>query len=256
MKLKKSLGQHFLIDTDLASSIAGLIKPFEKNTTLLEIGPGNGALTEHLVNVPVTKYLIIELDSYWKKIIEKRYTAQHPHIEIREENILDTRLAKNQCYTVIGNIPYNITFPILKKIISLRSCITKAVLMTQEEVAQKLVAQRGSSYGPISVLMQTFFTIKLSHKVPPAAFCPPPKVTSRVFVLEKKATEIKEEELNNFSQFLGKIFRLPRKKIKNQGLPEHVLLSFDEEIQEKRAQELSPEKLYTLFKQTRGIKKT
>jgi 16S rRNA A1518/A1519 N6-dimethyltransferase RsmA/KsgA/DIM1 with predicted DNA glycosylase/AP lyase activity len=120
--------------------------------------------------------------------------------------------------------------------------------MVQEEVAQKIAKKSGSSYGPISVISQLLFDIKLHQKVAPHEFIPEPRVFSRVIEFKKKINTILNLSLlDQFKKFLGMLFTHPRKKIKHQGIPETIKSFFNETILNSRSQELFPEELYNLF---------
>lgn len=243
--LKKSLGQHFLKNTILAYQITDHVRT-TKNDYLLEIGPGNGALTRYLVNKEYKEYHIVELDSKWAKYIKEEFGKTN--IIVHEQDILLFELKINEKYTIISNIPYNITYPILQKIVLWYEQIHVVVIMMQEEVAQKLIKKRGADYGPISILMQLFFDITLLEKVEPKEFIPEPKVNSRVvrFTVKEKLF-LGKTDMPIFKDFLSLLFVHPRKKIKHQNISEHILKKISIEIQNKRAQELSPESLVNLF---------
>jgi 16S rRNA (adenine1518-N6/adenine1519-N6)-dimethyltransferase len=245
--LKKSLGQNFLINTQLCEEIVNVV-PDTSDRTILEIGCGNGALTKYLVKKKALKYVIVELDARWAKYIQEEFAAHHTHVEVKNENILDFQTQEKR-YSIVGNIPYNITHLILKKIIEWYRLVDDFTIMVQEEVAQKLIQKKGAGYTPISVLMQLLFHLKLHQKINPSEFVPAPKVFSRI-IQGKKNPQIEYEKINSFKLFLEKIFHFPRKKIRNQGLPADRVGLFSEEILEKRAQEMTPSQLYALFLDT------
>lgn len=244
--LKKSLGQNFLINQELCSDIVALVpSTFQQN--ILEIGCGNGALTRFLVNKECNKYTIVELDERWAKYVREEFGAHYRNVEIKNENILDFKLNDNAHYVIVGNIPYNITHLILKKIISWCCQIDSFTLMMQEEVAQKLIKKKGAGYGPISVIMQLLFHMKLYYKISPKEFVPSPRVFSRI-MQGKKEIQLQLDDLFQFQSFLEKIFRFPRKKIKNQTIDISLLSLIDQDTQEKRAQEMTSIEIYQLYK--------
>lgn len=245
--LKKSLGQNFLNNDFLAKKIVSDLS-FNDADIILEIGPGNGALTKYITQKEYAWCHIVELDGRWAKYIKEQYATKGSNIIVFELDILLYTLLENKKYLIIGNIPYNITFLILQKIITWSSQITIAVIMMQEEVAQKLIKTRGTDYGPISILMQIVFDISLLEYVPATDFIPQPKVNSRVVqFIPKKTLLLKMNAIEKFKKFLSYFFVHPRKKIKHQGIDPLFLNKLSEETKNKRAQELSPEFFLDLF---------
>jgi 16S rRNA (adenine1518-N6/adenine1519-N6)-dimethyltransferase len=247
--LKKSLGQNFLHNTFLAYDITEhLIST--KESIILEIGCGNGALTKYIKDKEYKEFHIVEYDEKWAKFITEEYIKKNSLIIMHNQDILMHEIKKNEKYNIIGNIPYNITYSIIQKIFNWYNSIDIAIIMMQEEVAQKIAKTSGSSYGPISVISQLLFDIKLHQKVAPFEFVPEPRVFSRVIELKKKVTTILDFALlEEFKKFLSILFSHPRKKIKHQGLPEALKLLFPQDILNQRSQELSPEIIYNLFLQ-------
>lgn len=245
MKLKKSLGQNFLKDRYLAETIVDHLSC--SSDIVLEIGPGNRALTEFIFKKKYKLFHIIELDPHWATLASDTY-KEHDYVTVFQKSILEHVLDKKYFYSIIGNIPYNITFPILMKIIDNCNIINEAVIMMQEEVAQKLVKKKGGDYGPISILMQLLFDIQLCDFVPPTKFNPPPAVNSRVVYFKKKINPILAFDLiEGFKKFIAYFFVFPRKKIKSQNLPEHIAIFLSSEIKELRAQEISPSEFLILY---------
>lgn len=251
IKLKKSLGQNFLKNTELSEKIVNYLSSV--SDIVLEIGPGNGALTDHIVTKQYQKIDIVEFDPYWAALLKTRYKEQK-HVTVFEKNILDHEFDQHCSYALIGNIPYNITFPILMKIIDHCYVINEAVIMMQEEVAQKLIKSSGADYGPISILMQIFFDLTLCDFVPSSEFIPAPKVNSRVVYFKKKISpSLCFDDIRSFKQFISYFFVFPRKKIKSQNIPERILSSLSQEVKELRAQQLSPELFIFLYKSYKNI---
>jgi 16S rRNA (adenine1518-N6/adenine1519-N6)-dimethyltransferase len=245
IKLKRSLGQNFLQDVVLSERIVDYLRCH--SDLVLEIGPGNGALTEFIVKKNPKKFHIVELDSHWAGLLAQRY-KETKTITIFQKSILDHPFEKNLSYSIIGNIPYNITFPILMKIVESVDVINEAVIMMQEEVAQKLIKKKGADYGPISILMQIFFDIELCDFVPPAAFIPAPAVNSRVVYFKKKKNpDLNSNDIPLFKKFLSYFFVFPRKKIKSQNIPQSISSFLSEDLKELRAQEISPERFISIY---------
>jgi 16S rRNA (adenine1518-N6/adenine1519-N6)-dimethyltransferase len=179
---KKSLGQNFLIDRNISAKIVREFAP-KPEDVVVEIGPGEGALTELLVESGC-RLIAIELDSQLAERLRARYGTR---IDVIEEDVLHVDLRaiseRNgvERLRVIGNIPYYITSPIIFHLIERRRAIRDAMLMMQREVADRLVAKRGTKeYGILSVAAQTYSIPKLLFNVGPRCFFPPPKVTSAI----------------------------------------------------------------------------
>jgi 16S rRNA (adenine1518-N6/adenine1519-N6)-dimethyltransferase len=149
---------------------------------------------------------------------------------------------------VLANLPYNITFPILERFVTLRSIISEGVIMIQEEVAQKLVATTGRSYGAASIFFQYFFDFQLMIKVGPEAFTPPPKVYSRLvyFKPRKEAPTLQNEK--EFFRFIRFCFKQPRRTLKNNLVAANISHEkLDEKTVQLRAQQLSTKQLIEIF---------
>lgn len=188
MKAKKSFGQHFLNRPDIAQRIAqGLTKHAETDNRVLEIGPGQGMLTEYLL---AEKYDLkcVEADRDMVGILQKKYPPLSTNILL--EDFLDTDLEKvfeGKSFCLIGNFPYNISSQILIKMVENRHLIPEMVGMFQKEVADRVVSKEGSkTYGVISVLIQAFYEGKTIIDVDKSCFTPPPKVQSSVIRLVRK----------------------------------------------------------------------
>lgn len=243
MKLKKSLGQNFLKNENISKSIVNNIINC-KSKNILEIGCGDGALTKYIDQLKFEKFFIVEFDEFWAKKAHEKFKSANVFCE----DILKFNFPKNETWILIGNIPYNITFKIFQKIILWKNNLEKIIIMTQEEVAKKIIKNHGKDYGPISVLMQLLFEIELLEKIGPENFFPEPKIFSRIISLKPKPEIIFEEkQKDDFKKFLEIIFKFPRKKIKNNILGT-TYKNIDEKFHDKRAQELSSEEIFNLWK--------
>lgn len=247
-KLKKSLSQSFLINDIIGSHIANLGN-YDKDTILLEIGCGKGALTQFLYKKQNKSYHIVELDPRWAKYITEEYKNKTENLIVFNKNILDHVITKDESYIIIGNIPYHITFLILEKLFSWYNNMKEIIIMVQEEVAQKITQKSGRSYGPISIISQLLFDITLDIKITPENFTPQPQVFSRVLIFKKKHnTTININEIEEIKKFISYFFHLPRKKIKSQGIPESILMDIPKYILDLRAQEIQSDDFYNLYK--------
>jgi len=185
-RAKRSLGQNFLVDRGAVRRIAERVAA-EPGEPLLEIGPGRGALTEALLEA-AERVVVVELDSDLASRLSERFDPSR--IRIVTDDILrvdlealsgSSGLPAEARWVVAGNLPYNISKPVARWIVTQRRRVERAVLMFQREVAERLTAQPGSAdYGPLSVLVGETFQVGRAFDLPPAAFRPRPKVVSTV----------------------------------------------------------------------------
>lgn len=180
---KKSLGQHFLIDPKAHERIVRAVAPQEEDV-VVEIGPGTGLLTRHLLAAPLKKLIAFELDSRAIPLLREEF--QDERFEVREQDFLVANLADlGDRLRVVGNIPYYITSPILFKLIDERRSVRDATLLVQREVADRLVAKPSTkAYGIPTVLANFFGSVKLLFGVPAGAFRPKPNVDSAVIQID------------------------------------------------------------------------
>lgn len=210
---RKRFGQHFLKDSSVLQTIAAALGD-TTNKTVLEIGPGRGALTDVLLN-RVRRLVAIELDRDLVSLLRTRY-AGRDHVEIVEADVLDVSLtdAAGGPYSLVGNVPYYITTPILFHALE-RPRPDVAVFLVQREVAERMVAAPGSkTYGALSVNLQALAQVEILRHVPPGAFQPPPSVESSVVRVIPRLEPIIEENLEKkFQNFVLAAFGLRRKQL-------------------------------------------
>jgi 16S rRNA (adenine1518-N6/adenine1519-N6)-dimethyltransferase len=179
----KRLGQNYLVDENIVKKIISEIE-VDFDDIIMEIGPGRGALTSKLIG-KTKKLIAIELDKRNVQLLSDKF----PKSELISGDILKINLEEiynkyKQKIRIIGNIPYNISSPIIFKMIENRQIIRDSVLTVQYEVAQRIIAKPGSrEYGILSVITQNFAKVKLCFKVSPNVFYPRPKVYSAVIHL-------------------------------------------------------------------------
>ena len=209
------LGQHFLHDQGVLARIASCL-PIEPGSLVVEIGPGQGALTEHLLD-RVAQVAAIELDRDLAAGLQTRF-ANAP-LEIIEADVLDIDLAElirnrsERPALVAGNLPYYITSPILRRLFAAAPQVEQAVFLMQKEVAERVVAVKGSrGYGFLSVLSRLYAEPELLFTVAPGCFRPPPQVTSAVVRLAMRRGAQVEPDL---VEFLKACFAHPRKTLLN-----------------------------------------
>jgi len=204
----RRLGQHFLIRGSVLERIAAAACP-NRVETVIEIGPGRGALTQKLLQ-RATRVVAIELDSYLASHLRRKFAGE-PCLEVVEGDVLDTDLGQWSGAVITGNLPYYITSPILEKVLRLGT--PRAVFLVQKEVAQRVVAAPGSrDYGFLTVQTALFARARLLFEVKPAAFHPPPKVDSAVVLLEPRAAPA---DVDALLRFVGQCFRHKRKTLRN-----------------------------------------
>jgi 16S rRNA (adenine1518-N6/adenine1519-N6)-dimethyltransferase len=234
--LKKSLGQHFLRDENIARKIVAALceHPF---TQLLEVGPGAGALTSHLIQLKGIDLKAVELDD------EKIRYLQQTWPELKEllihASILDIDKPFVGKFTVIGNFPYNISSQILFKMLDWRDELQTMVGMFQKEVAQRVAAGEGSKvYGVISVLIQAFFHVEYLFEVSEQCFNPPPKVKSAVIrLIPRPVPDFKDEK--RFFLLVKTAFNQRRKTLRNAVRSLFDPAALEDPIFNKRAEQLS-----------------
>ena len=213
VRAKKYLGQHFLINNEIAKDIVALISDIEK-VSILEIGPGMGILTNFLVEKS-QKVTVIEIDKESINFLKKKYPKLNK--KIIEGDFLDVNLNKifENNFTIIGNFPYNISSQILFKVYENKNIINEIVGMFQKEVAERVAAKKGKKRGILSVFIQTFFEVEYCFSVNENEFSPPPKVKSAIIKL--KRNNRKELKCDNklYKKIVKTTFNQRRKTIKN-----------------------------------------
>lgn len=211
---KKRLGQHFLTDPRLLGRIADALECM-RDDTVIEIGPGRGALTEHLLQ-RAGRVIAIELDRELAPILRERWKDE-PRFTLVEGDVLEQDLAAlaGGPYLLAGNVPYNITTPILFHAMR-RPRPARAVYLVQKEVADRVVAAPGSDdYGALSVNVQALADAERLFLVGAKSFNPPPKVESAVMRVVPRATPLMDEaEEGPFRVFVQAAFGLRRKQMR------------------------------------------
>ncbi|MBN8789697.1 MAG: 16S rRNA (adenine(1518)-N(6)/adenine(1519)-N(6))-dimethyltransferase RsmA [Terrimonas sp.] len=237
--LKKSLGQHFLRDENMVLKIIAALREnhFQQ---LLEIGPGGGALTKHLINIPGIDFKAVELDDEKIAFLENTYPSLKD--KILHSSILDIDQPFEGKFTVIGNFPYNISSQILFKILDWRDDVEVVVGMFQKEVAQRVAAKHGNkTYGILSVLIQAFFDVEYLFEVHENCFNPPPKVKSGVIRLTRNERKKLPCDEQLYIRIVKACFNQRRKMIRNTIKPFIGDKSFESEYLTKRPEQLSVE---------------
>lgn len=191
---KKSLGQNFLIDPNILRNIVGHAE-LSKDSAAIEIGPGIGALTEHLARA-AGKVVAFEIDQRLLPVLEDTLSpydnVEIIHADILEANvkrIFQEKLSSYEDVMVVANLPYYVTTPILLKLLMDRLPIRGMVVMMQKEVADRITAAPGSkAYGSLSIAIQYYMEAEVAMVVPKAVFMPQPNVDSAVIKLTRRDT--------------------------------------------------------------------
>lgn len=207
---KKSLGQHWLSDTDTLNKIANLAN-IEPTDTILEIGPGTGTLTAQLIK-RADKVIAVELDENLASHLDKQF--QTNKLEVINESILDydlNNLPKN--YKVVANVPYYITSKIIRKLMTANNKPKIVVLLVQKEVAERLAASTGKM-SVLSISAQVYAKVLLGPVVGANLFTPPPKVDSQVVILQTLVKPLIDDE-KTFFRVVKAGFSSPRKKLRS-----------------------------------------
>lgn len=242
--LKKSLGQHFLKDEKIVDKIieALLQHPFKN---LLEVGPGGGALTKHLIKIPNIHFKAVELDEEKVSYLQKQFPSLQN--DLIHKSFLNMDRPFDEPFTVIGNFPYNISTQILFKILEWKEYVPEVIGMFQKEVAQRAAAKEGSKvYGVLSVLLQYYYHVEYLFSVGNECFTPQPKVQSGVIRLTARENYLPVKSERAFWVLVKTTFNQRRKTLRNgvkSLIPKELL---DDEFFNRRAETLSIEEFAEL----------
>ena len=246
---KKRLGQNFIVDPSVVSKIARE-SGANKTTTVIEIGPGLGALTQQLSLVS-KEVVCIEIDQDMVNILENELKLDNVTIIAQDFMAYDLSQLQGKDHLIVcSNVPYYITTPILFKLIESELKIDQITLMVQKELGERLVAKvKSPQYNALSVIIATLFDYKVMMNVDKRCFYPMPKVDSIVITLSTKALD-STIDYQDFFDFVKKSFTQRRKTLSNN------LKDYDQlrEVLEKRGlsltirpQELSPNEFLQLY---------
>lgn len=214
-RARKRFGQHFLIDSAVIDAIVHAVAPSARDT-VVEIGPGQGAITAPLL-ARAGHMHIIELDRDLARVLRERY-ATEPKLTIHEADALRFDFATlGNGLRIVGNLPYNISTPLLFHLLEYREHVTDMHFMLQKEVVDRMAAGPGSrAYGRLGIMLGCFFRIDSLFTVDRLAFSPPPEVMSaivRLVPLPAGTYEIRDAA--RLSQLLATAFSQRRKTVRN-----------------------------------------
>jgi 16S rRNA (adenine1518-N6/adenine1519-N6)-dimethyltransferase len=239
VRAKKHLGQHFLRDLEVARRITASL-PLDGQTSVLEIGPGTGVLTQFLLENPLIHLTAVELDGESVRYLHEKY----PQLKVVEADFLklDLKTLFADKFMIIGNLPYNISSQIFFKMLDNKDSIPCLVGMIQKEVAERMAAKAGNkTYGILSVLMQAFYSIDYLFTVHEHVFDPPPKVKSAVIRLIRN--DVSKLDCNEvlFKSVVKTAFNQRRKQMRNSLKPliEKENPVFQHPIFDKRPEQLN-----------------
>ncbi len=215
---KRRFGQNFLVDRSVIDRIISAVNA-HRDETIIEIGPGRGALTLRLTE-NTGRLIAIEFDRELVPVLREQF-KDTPNLQLIEDDALNVNfcdvIEPARSARVVANLPYNIATAILQRLIEQRNCITDMTLMLQREVVDRITAAAGSTErGYLSVLVEAYCETEKLFDVPPRAFRPAPRVWStvvRLRVRSKTAVEVKDEKL--LWQIVSAGFAQRRKTILN-----------------------------------------
>jgi len=251
--LKKRFGQHFLRDKSVVDAMLSAVS-VRRSSSVVEIGCGDGFLTQYILQRHPARLWGFEVDSDWAAYLREHFAS--PRLRIIEQDILTADLSDMYAHApwiVLANLPYNITFPILYRLQAYRDLWRAGVLMMQEEVAQKIMQQSGRGYGFPSLFLQHYFMWKMLRRVQPEAFYPKPNVTSRLVYIQPIAQPEHIPYEQAFWQFVQACFVAPRKTLRNNlksaDYPYHI---FSKQTLDLRAQQLTKDDFLDLWRSLSG----
>ncbi|MEI6574954.1 MAG: 16S rRNA (adenine(1518)-N(6)/adenine(1519)-N(6))-dimethyltransferase RsmA [Bacteroidota bacterium] len=236
---KKHLGQHFLLDHNIARKIVNSIS--DETIPWLEIGPGKGVLTRYLMEKKLPEFKVIEIDYEAVEYLHLEFPSLKENILSADFLEIDPQKLFPVNYGIIGNFPYNISSQIFFKVLEERKLVNEVVCMIQREVAERLVSgPKTKVYGILSVLLQAFYDIEMLFPVGEKVFFPPPKVKSAVIRLKRNQTSKLDCDEVLFFKVVKAGFNQRRKTLRNalSGIlpPGHQVPA---DILSKRAEQLT-----------------
>jgi 16S rRNA (adenine1518-N6/adenine1519-N6)-dimethyltransferase len=245
----QKLGQHFLRSAGTLAKIARAACP-EPADQVIEIGPGEGALTEYLID-RASRVWAIEVDPELVAKLLLRFRGE-PRLKVVSRDVLHTDLTQWGRAVVVGNLPYYITSPVIERTLAMGKLLERAVFLIQKEVAERLTAKPGTrDYGFLTAATQLHARAERLFTVPPGAFSPRPKVESAVVRLTPHSTT--GYDTAPMLAFLGLCFRQKRKTLRN-----NLIDVFGRELVEAqpeakmRAEQLTLEEFRDLYRRLSG----
>ncbi len=248
MRAKKSFGQHFLVQENIAADLASSLDTTGVQA-VLEVGPGKGILTKYLIQQPLPVFAV-ELDRDLIPVLQREFAGSS--LNIIQGDILRIRiddvLGVDTHFVIVGNFPYNISSQIVFLGLQYRHRTPFMAGMFQKEMAERIISPPGSkAFGVISVLVQAYYRPQLLFHVKPGSFSPPPKVNSSVISLTRYRTDVEGVPFQTLRQVVKIAFSQRRKKLRNtlKGIiPEEYLR--DESVVDLRPEQLTVDQFIML----------
>ncbi|MEN9930308.1 MAG: hypothetical protein RL604_555 [Pseudomonadota bacterium] len=249
---RKRFGQHFLVDSGMIHLIVKAIDP-QPQDALIEIGPGLGAMTKPLLNC-VDTMSVVELDrdlvKFWRdQAIQKLQVHESDALKFdfqawaKEQKALLQKNAPEARVKIVGNLPYNISSPLLFHLMSAVADVDEQVFMLQAEVVERMAAQHGDSeYGRLSVMLQSKYHMENVLDVPPECFDPPPKVNSAIVkMIPRQDIHLTDKEYQSLERVVSMAFAQRRKVLRNNLASIKDILKLSDDVLGLRAQDISVE---------------
>ena len=276
---KKALGQHFLVDLNIARNIVNALGT--DHDVVIEVGAGMGVLTQYLIENQLDKLQVVEIDTESVEFLKKKFPELEGHLILGDFLKQDLTSFRAECsdrhidrpqgaekspaiegdsstalgmtgndVAVIGNFPYNISSQIFFQILKYRNNVSECVGMIQKEVAERIAAGPGSkTYGILSVLLQAWYDIEYLFTVHENVFNPPPKVKSAVIRLKRNSVKELGCDEEMFVTVVKQAFNQRRKTLRNSLRPMIPIEIIENEIFNKRPEQLSVQEFVELVNQ-------
>ena len=276
---KKALGQHFLVDLNIARNIVNALGT--DHDVVIEVGAGMGVLTQYLIENQLDKLQVVEIDTESVEFLKKKFPELEGHLILGDFLKQDLTSFRAECsdrhfdrpqgaekspaiegdsstalgmtgndVAVIGNFPYNISSQIFFQILKYRNNVSECVGMIQKEVAERIAAGPGSkTYGILSVLLQAWYDIEYLFTVHENVFNPPPKVKSAVISLKRNSVKELGCDEEMFVTVVKQAFNQRRKTLRNSLRPMIPVEIIENEIFNKRPEQLSVQEFVELVNQ-------
>lgn len=253
---RKRFGQHFLVDSGIIHAIIRAIEP-DPQDAVIEIGPGLGAMTRPLLS-SLNEMSVVELD---RDLVKRWNSESNKNLTVYEADALKfdflawAKVAREKIQQsntssrvkIVGNLPYNISSPLLFHLMDAADFVDEQVFMLQAEVIERMVAQHGDSeYSRLSVMLQSRYHLENVLDVPPEAFDPPPKVDSAVVkMIPRVDLKLTTLEYESLASLVSMAFAQRRKVLRNNLSSVKERLNLSDEILALRAQDISVEDYIT-----------
>ncbi len=238
---RKSLGQHFLTDENIAKKIVNSLSDYNKFVDILEIGPGMGVLSKYLLEREKQEIYFIEKDTNAYEYLLKNFPLVKDRLILADFLDYDLNAIFPYQFAIIGNFPYNISTQILFRVLEYRNRIPEVIGMFQKEVALRIASKNNNkTYGILSVLMQAFYNIEYLFTVNETVFYPPPNVKSAVIKLTRNNKAFLGCDEDLFFEIVKTAFNQRRKMLRNGLKPfGEVIEKIDAQMLTKRPENLT-----------------